>query len=76
MEPSENCSVKVAVHIRPLIADEQQQGCTQCVSVNPGKPRVLFISSSSFFYFFIFLFTKMLLGLLLLSLSFSEEFIN
>ncbi|XP_058765816.1 kinesin-like protein KIN-4A [Vicia villosa] len=48
MEPSsENCSVKVAVHIRPLIADEQQQGCTQCVSVNPGKPQVQ-IGSHSF----------------------------
>ncbi|WJX95166.1 Kinesin-like protein KIN-4A [Trifolium repens] len=41
METStENCSVKVALHIRPLISDEKQQGCTQCVSLYPGKPQV------------------------------------
>lgn len=51
MEPSENCSVKVALHIRPLIADERQQGCIECVSVTPGKPQVL----SLFFLHFIFL---------------------
>nr|XP_027192618.1 kinesin-like protein KIN-4A isoform X1 [Cicer arietinum] len=47
METSENCSVKVALHIRPLIADERQQGCSQCVSVNHGKPQVQ-IGSHSF----------------------------
>ncbi|KAI4314987.1 hypothetical protein L6164_027841 [Bauhinia variegata] len=47
METSENCSVKVAVHIRPLIADERQQGCRECVSVTPGKPQVQ-IGSHSF----------------------------
>ncbi|XP_047157412.1 kinesin-like protein KIN-4A isoform X1 [Vigna umbellata] len=47
MEPSENCSVKVALHIRPLIADERQQGCIECVSVTPGKPQVQ-IGSHSF----------------------------
>ena len=41
MEVSDNCCVKVAVHIRPLIADERQQGCRECVSVTPGKPQVL-----------------------------------
>ncbi|KAK7263173.1 hypothetical protein RJT34_30758 [Clitoria ternatea] len=40
METSENCSVKVALHIRPLIADERQQGCIECVSVPPAKPQV------------------------------------
>ncbi|RYR78758.1 hypothetical protein Ahy_A01g003617 isoform C [Arachis hypogaea] len=40
METSENCSVKVALHIRPLIADERQQGCRECVSVTPAKPQV------------------------------------
>lgn len=44
---SENCSVKVGLHIRPLISDEKQQGCTQCVSVNPSKPQVQ-IGSHSF----------------------------
>lgn len=42
MEASENCSVKVAVHIRPLISDERLQGCKECVTVTPGKPQVLF----------------------------------
>ncbi|XP_044469978.1 kinesin-like protein KIN-4A isoform X1 [Mangifera indica] len=37
---SENCSVKVAVHIRPLIGDERAQGCKECVTVTPGKPQV------------------------------------
>ncbi|XP_043804697.1 kinesin-like protein KIN-4A isoform X2 [Manihot esculenta] len=40
MEGSENCSVKVAVHIRPLIGDERVQGCKECVTVTPGKPQV------------------------------------
>ncbi|ESW27894.1 hypothetical protein PHAVU_003G241500 [Phaseolus vulgaris] len=47
MEAPENCSVKVALHIRPLIADERQQGCIECVSVTPGKPQVQ-IGSHSF----------------------------
>ncbi|KAJ4714826.1 Kinesin-like protein [Melia azedarach] len=37
---SENCSVKVAVHVRPLIGDERVQGCKECVTVTPGKPQV------------------------------------
>ncbi|XP_004288009.1 PREDICTED: chromosome-associated kinesin KIF4A-like [Fragaria vesca subsp. vesca] len=40
MEASENCSVKVALHIRPLIGDERIQGCKECVSVTPGKPQI------------------------------------
>ncbi|KAJ9170656.1 hypothetical protein P3X46_018748 [Hevea brasiliensis] len=40
MEASENCSVKVAVHIRPLIGHERVQGCKECVTVTPGKPQV------------------------------------
>ncbi|KAF2283754.1 hypothetical protein GH714_014887 [Hevea brasiliensis] len=40
MESAENCSVKVAVHIRPLIGDERVQGCKECVTVTPGKPQV------------------------------------
>ncbi|KAJ7952827.1 Kinesin-like protein [Quillaja saponaria] len=40
METSDNCSVKVAVHIRPLIADERVQGCKECVAVTPGKTQV------------------------------------
>ncbi|KAB2004652.1 hypothetical protein ES319_D11G214100v1 [Gossypium barbadense] len=40
MEAAENCSVKVAVHIRPFIGDERTQGCKECVTVTPGKPQV------------------------------------
>ncbi|KAM1013144.1 hypothetical protein ACFX13_043911 [Malus domestica] len=36
----EDCCVKVAVHIRPLIGDEKLQGCKDCVTVVPGKPQV------------------------------------
>ncbi|KAG8654782.1 kinesin-like protein KIN-4A isoform X2 [Manihot esculenta] len=43
MEPhasAEDCCVKVAVHVRPLIADERAQGCKDCVTVVSGKPQV------------------------------------
>ncbi|KAL2458983.1 Kinesin-like protein FRA1 [Forsythia ovata] len=43
----EDCCVKVAVHIRPLIGDEKLQGCKDCVSVVPGKPQMQ-IGSHSF----------------------------
>ncbi|RDY01938.1 Kinesin-like protein KIN-4A [Mucuna pruriens] len=53
METSENCSVKVALHIRPLIADERQQGCIECVSVSHGKPQVQ-IGSHSFTFDYVY----------------------
>ncbi|KAL5777709.1 hypothetical protein ACOSP7_010635 [Xanthoceras sorbifolium] len=37
---AEDCCVKVAVHVRPLIGDERAQGCKDCVTVVPGKPQV------------------------------------
>ncbi|KAG6470784.1 hypothetical protein ZIOFF_071864 [Zingiber officinale] len=40
VESGEDCCVKVAVHVRPLIGDERQQGCKDCVTVVPGKPQV------------------------------------
>ncbi|KAJ8460416.1 hypothetical protein OPV22_033342 [Ensete ventricosum] len=40
MENGEDCCVKVAMHIRPLIGDERLQGCKDCVTVVPGKPQV------------------------------------
>ncbi|KAL2654964.1 hypothetical protein AAZV13_04G038500 [Glycine max] len=40
MEAGEDCCVKVAVHVRPLIADEKLQGCKDCVTVVSGKPQV------------------------------------
>ena len=33
-------SVKVAVHIRPLIPEETLQGCKDCVAIPPGEPQV------------------------------------
>ncbi|CAJ1973418.1 unnamed protein product [Sphenostylis stenocarpa] len=39
MEAGEDCCVKVAVHVRPLIADEKLQGCKDCVTVVSGKPQ-------------------------------------
>lgn len=53
MENGEDCCVKVAVHIRPLIPDEKLQGCKDCVSVPPGQPQVLHLSLSSFVFLFI-----------------------
>ncbi|KAJ0595968.1 putative plus-end-directed kinesin ATPase [Helianthus annuus] len=38
--PADDCCVKVAVHIRPLIGDEKLQACKDCVTVVPGKPQV------------------------------------
>ncbi|XP_010426568.1 PREDICTED: kinesin-like protein KIN-4B [Camelina sativa] len=37
---SESCCVKVAVNVRPLIGDEINQGCRECVSVSPITPQV------------------------------------
>jgi hypothetical protein len=45
MEGGENCCVKVAVHVRPLIADEKLQGCKDCVAVVAGKPQVHTLST-------------------------------
>lgn len=39
---SDDCNVKVAVHIRPLIRDERSQGCEECVAVVSGKPQVIY----------------------------------
>ncbi|XP_071686695.1 kinesin-like protein KIN-4A [Rutidosis leptorrhynchoides] len=37
---ADDCCVKVAVHIRPLIGDEKLQACKDCITVVPGKPQV------------------------------------
>ncbi|KAL0360918.1 UNVERIFIED_CONTAM: Kinesin-like protein KIN-4A [Sesamum radiatum] len=36
----EDCCVKVAVHVRPLLGDEKIQGCKDCVTIVSGKPQV------------------------------------
>ncbi|RDX60694.1 Kinesin-like protein KIN-4A, partial [Mucuna pruriens] len=40
VEAGEDCCVKVAVHVRPLISEEKVQGCKDCVTVVSGKPQV------------------------------------
>lgn len=35
--------VRVAVNIRPLITSELLLGCTDCISVVPGEPQVIFL---------------------------------
>ncbi|KAG9440503.1 hypothetical protein H6P81_020668 [Aristolochia fimbriata] len=45
---SEDCCVKVAVHVRPLIGDEKLQGCKDCVTVIPGKKPQVQIGTHSF----------------------------
>lgn len=42
----EDCCVKVAVHVRPLIGDERAEGCKDCVAVVPGKPQVWILQES------------------------------
>uniref|UniRef100_A0A251T5T9 Putative kinesin-like protein n=1 Tax=Helianthus annuus TaxID=4232 RepID=A0A251T5T9_HELAN len=36
---TDDCCVKVAVYVRPLIGDEKLQACKNCVTVVPGKPQ-------------------------------------
>uniref|UniRef100_A0A1D1ZCR1 Chromosome-associated kinesin KIF4 n=2 Tax=Anthurium amnicola TaxID=1678845 RepID=A0A1D1ZCR1_9ARAE len=50
---AEDCCVKVAVHIRPLIGDERLQGCKDCVTVVPGKPQVQ-IGTHSFTFDYVY----------------------
>ncbi|GMP27924.1 hypothetical protein CsSME_00003699 [Camellia sinensis var. sinensis] len=50
---SEDCCVKVAVHIRPLIGDERFQACKECVTVVPGKPQVQ-IGTHSFTFDYVY----------------------
>ena len=37
--PEEECSVCVAVHVRPLIDIELVDGCQECLKVTPGVPQ-------------------------------------
>jgi hypothetical protein len=36
-------AVCVAVHVRPLIAQEFEQGCRPCLEVTPGTPQASLI---------------------------------
>lgn len=39
-------AVCVAVHCRPLIDSEREQGCSTCLSVVPGQPQVRILTIS------------------------------
>nr|XP_043615607.1 kinesin-like protein KIN-4A [Erigeron canadensis] len=45
----ENCNVKVALHIRPLLRHERQNGGQECLDVVPGSAQVLMGSHSFIF---------------------------
>lgn len=45
--PTSTESVAVAVHIRPLIEQELDQGCEECLEVTPGVPQVRLIVRTS-----------------------------
>ncbi|XP_071713247.1 kinesin-like protein KIN-4A [Rutidosis leptorrhynchoides] len=45
----ENCNVKVALHIRPLLRHERQNGGEECLDVVPGTAQVLMGSHSFIF---------------------------
>ncbi|KAI3760939.1 hypothetical protein L1987_51343 [Smallanthus sonchifolius] len=45
----ENCNVKVALHIRPLLRHERQNGGRECLDVVPGTAQVLMGSHSFIF---------------------------
>ncbi|KAJ0452730.1 putative plus-end-directed kinesin ATPase [Helianthus annuus] len=45
----ENCNVKVALHIRPLLRHESQNGGRECLDVVPGTAQVLMGSHSFIF---------------------------
>ncbi|GMH44881.1 hypothetical protein BSKO_12838 [Bryopsis sp. KO-2023] len=45
----EECSVCVAVNIRPLIGQEIVEGCQECLNVTPGQPQVSCCAKSFMF---------------------------
>ncbi|XP_061778642.1 kinesin-like protein KIF21B isoform X4 [Nerophis ophidion] len=49
-----DCSVKVALRIRPQMAKEKIEGCHMCTLVTPGEPQVLLGKDKAFTYDFVF----------------------
>ncbi|XP_068598297.1 kinesin-like protein KIF21B [Brachionichthys hirsutus] len=49
-----DCSVKVALRIRPQMAKEKIEGCHVCTLVTPGEPQVLLGKDKAFTYDFVF----------------------
>ncbi|XP_074486463.1 kinesin-like protein KIF21B isoform X4 [Sebastes fasciatus] len=48
-----DCSVKVALRIRPQMAKEKIEGCHVCTLVTPGEPQVLLGKDKAFTYDFV-----------------------
>ncbi|XP_034022865.1 kinesin-like protein KIF21B isoform X2 [Thalassophryne amazonica] len=49
-----DCCVKVALRIRPQMANEKIEGCHVCTLVTPGEPQVLLGKDKAFTYDFVF----------------------
>nr|XP_020448638.1 kinesin-like protein KIF21B [Monopterus albus] len=49
-----DCSVKVALRIRPQMAKEKIEGCHVCTLVTPGEPQVVLGKDKAFTYDFVF----------------------
>ncbi|XP_045884806.1 kinesin-like protein KIF21B isoform X3 [Micropterus dolomieu] len=49
-----DCSVKVALRIRPQMAKEKIEGCHVCTLVTPGEPQVLLGKDKAFTYDYVF----------------------
>lgn len=64
--------MQVALHIRPLIADERQHGCRECVSVTQGKPQVGYYSNSPNPNHLLLLHLSVIFFFLLLAVFFNE----
>ncbi|XP_072922361.1 kinesin-like protein KIF21A isoform X4 [Hemitrygon akajei] len=51
---ADDCSVRVAVRIRPQLAKEKIEGCHICTSVIPGEPQVVLGKDKAFTFDFVF----------------------
>lgn len=54
VEKEEECSVCVAVNIRPLIGNELVEGCQECLQVAAEQAQVLYFVSLSFSEFVLY----------------------
>eukprot|EP00062_Callorhinchus_milii_P022009 gi/632979361/ref/XP_007906425.1/ PREDICTED: kinesin-like protein KIF21A [Callorhinchus milii] len=50
----EDCSVRVALRIRPQLAKEKIEGCHICTSVIPGEPQLILGKDKAFTFDFVF----------------------
>ncbi|XP_078804249.1 kinesin-like protein KIF21B isoform X4 [Oryzias latipes] len=54
MASQSDCCVKVALRVRPQMANEKIEGCHVCTLVTPGEPQVLLGKDKAFTYDFVF----------------------